>query len=46
MRLIATLVLTLPEGNDGFAIYSDAYKLGLGAYLCNMVKWRRVPREN
>ena len=32
-RLTTAPVLAIPEGNDGFVIYSDASKMGLGAVL-------------
>ena len=32
-RLTTAPVLTLPDGNDGFVIYSDASKMGLGCVL-------------
>ena len=31
--LVSTLVLKLPEGNEGFVIYSDASAKGLGCVL-------------
>ena len=27
-KLISALVLTLPEGNEGFLVYCDAYQVG------------------
>nr|GEY64762.1 putative reverse transcriptase domain-containing protein [Tanacetum cinerariifolium] len=35
MRLVSSLVLTLPSGTGGYQIYSDASKKGLGCVLCN-----------
>ena len=32
-RLISAPVLTLPNGNEGFEVYSDASKNGLGCLL-------------
>ena len=32
-RLTGAPILTLPKGTEGFAIYSDASKMGLGAAL-------------
>ena len=32
-RLILAPVLTLPSGNDGFTVYSDASGVGLGCVL-------------
>ena len=32
-RLTSALVLTLPEGNEGFEVYSDASYQGLGCVL-------------
>ena len=32
-RLTTTPVLTLPEGSDGYVIYSDASRIGLGCVL-------------
>ncbi|KAH0709559.1 hypothetical protein KY284_010986 [Solanum tuberosum] len=32
-RLTTTLVLTLPEGSDGYVIYCDASRVGLGCVL-------------
>ncbi|KAL5547540.1 hypothetical protein UlMin_002771 [Ulmus minor] len=32
-QLTTALVLAIPSGNDGFVIYSDASKMGLGAVL-------------
>ncbi|XP_022871480.1 uncharacterized protein LOC111390648 [Olea europaea var. sylvestris] len=32
-RLVSALVLTIPEGSEGFVIYSDASKQGLGCIL-------------
>ena len=32
-RLTTTLVLTLPEGSDGYVIYCDAARVGLGCLL-------------
>ena len=32
-RLTTTPVLTLPEGSDGYVIYCDASKVGLGCVL-------------
>ena len=32
-RLTTTLVLTLPEGSDGYVIYWDASRVGLGCVL-------------
>ncbi|WMV19222.1 hypothetical protein MTR67_012607 [Solanum verrucosum] len=32
-RLTSTLVLTLPKGSDGFVVYCDASKIGLGCVL-------------
>ena len=32
-RLISTPVLTLPSGNDGYIVYCDASKVGLGCVL-------------
>ncbi|KAH0658259.1 hypothetical protein KY289_027007 [Solanum tuberosum] len=32
-RLTSTPVLTLPEGTDGFVVYCDAYRVGLGCVL-------------
>ena len=36
--MTSALILTLPNGNDGFSIYSDASKMGLGAVLMQMDK--------
>ena len=38
-RLTSTLVLTLPEGNEGFEVYSDASYQGLG---CVLMQHKRV----
>nr|GFD08961.1 putative reverse transcriptase domain-containing protein [Tanacetum cinerariifolium] len=38
-RLVYALVLTLPAGSDGFQIYSDASKKGLG---CVLMQHRKV----
>jgi len=38
-RLVSALVLTIPEGNEGFVIYSDASRQGLG---CVLMKKDRV----
>ena len=32
-RLTKAPVLTLPEGSDGYLIYGDAFKVGLGCVL-------------
>ena len=32
-RLTSAPILTIPDGNEGFVIYSDASKMGLGAVL-------------
>ncbi len=32
-RLTSTPILTLPEGLDGFVVFTDASHLGLGAIL-------------
>ena len=32
-RLTIALVLTLPSGKDGYVVYSDAFKQGLGCVL-------------
>ena len=33
MRLTSAPILTIPEGDEGFVVYSDASKIGLGAVL-------------
>ncbi|WMV41523.1 hypothetical protein MTR67_034908, partial [Solanum verrucosum] len=33
------LVLTLPEGIDGFVVYCDAFQVGLG---CVLMQWGKV----
>ena len=32
-RLTSALMLTLPSGNDGYTVYCDASKVGLGCAL-------------
>ena len=32
-KLTSVLVLTLPEGNEGFVVYCDAFRVGLGCVL-------------
>nr|XP_048330622.1 uncharacterized protein LOC125422597 [Ziziphus jujuba var. spinosa] len=38
-KLISAPILTLPEGNDGFEVYSDASRQGLG---CVLMQHKRV----
>ena len=38
-KLTSALVLTLPEGNEGFEVYSDASRQGLG---CVLMQHKRV----
>ena len=38
-KLTSALVLTLPEGNEGFEVYSDAARQGLG---CVLMQHKRV----
>ena len=33
-RLSSALILSFPNGTEGFVIFSDASKLGLGGYSC------------
>jgi len=33
MPLLSALILTIPEGNEGFVIYIDASKKGVGCVL-------------
>ena len=37
-RLTTTLVLTLPEGSDGYVIYCDASRVGLGCVFMHRGK--------
>lgn len=39
-KLTSTLVLTLPEGNEGFMVYCDASQVGLGCVLIEHGKVR------
>ena len=32
-RLVTTLILIIPEGSEGFVVYSDASRQGLGCVL-------------
>ena len=36
-RLTSAPVLALPNGRDGFVVYSDASRQGLGCVLCRMI---------
>ena len=38
-KLTSTLVLTFPEGNEGFEVYNDASRQGLG---CVLMQHKRV----
>ena len=38
-RLVTAPILTIPEGNEGYVVYSDASRQGLG---CVLMQYRKV----
>ena len=45
-RLTSAPVLTLPDGTDGFVVYCDASRIGLGCVLMQPGKLYPIPLES